>query len=190
MKTMNLTVLKTLSMLSIGLLFFTACGQNNKTSQATAEVTVPKMDIHTAVISENLEVVKQHIASGTDLNQKEPFGGSTPLITAATFGKQEMVKTLIEAGADLNIQNNDGSTALHTAAFFCRIEIVQQLIDAKADKGVRNNYGSTARETVLGSFGDVKPIYQMLHQQLAPMGFELDLEEVEKSRPVVAMMLQ
>ncbi|MBT6391098.1 MAG: ankyrin repeat domain-containing protein, partial [Candidatus Marinimicrobia bacterium] len=36
------------------------------------------MDIQTAVISGNLEVVKQHIEAGTDINQKEQMSGSTP----------------------------------------------------------------------------------------------------------------
>jgi len=90
----------------------------------------------------------------------------------------------------LSLKNNDGSTALHTAAFFGRIEIVQMLIDAKADKTIRNNFGATPRETVMGNFAEIKPVYEMLKQQLKPLGFELDMNEIEKARPVVAMMLQ
>ena len=112
------------------------------------------------------------------------------MITASTFGKQEIAKALIDAGADLSIQNNDGSTALHTAAFFCEVEIVQMLLDAKADKTTLNNYGSTPRATVEGPFEAVKPIYEMMQQQLGPMGMQLDLNELEKTRPVIAMMLQ
>jgi ankyrin repeat protein len=118
------------------------------------------------------------------------MSGSTPLISAATFGKTAIAKALIEANADLSIKNNDGATALHTAAFFCRIEIVQLLIDAKADKTVKNNFGATPRESVMGSFAEMKPFYEMLQQQLGPLGLQLDLNEIERTRPVVAMMLQ
>src|SRR6185369_9232122 len=97
-------------------------------------VKPPQVDIHTAVVSGNLDAVKQHIAAGTDLNEKDPFGGSSPLISAAVFGKTDMAKVLIDAGADLNFQNKDGSTALHTSAFFCRPEIVKLLLDKGADK--------------------------------------------------------
>ena len=38
--------------------------------------------------------------------------------------RAEAARLLIEAGADLDQQNNDGSTALLTAAFFAREEIV------------------------------------------------------------------
>ena len=70
------------------------------------------------------------------------------------------------------------------------MEIVQKLLDAGADKTVRNNFGATPRETVMGSFTDVKPIYEFMQAQLGPLGLELDLEDLEKTRPVIAMMLQ
>ncbi len=113
-----------------------------------------------------------------------------PLISAASFGKNEIAKALIDAGADLSIKNNDGSTALHAAAFFCRVEIVQMLIDAKADKTIKNNFGATPRESVMGPYDEIKPIYEMLQQQLGPIGLQIDLNEIEKTRPVIAMMLQ
>lgn len=168
----------------------TACAQQGNESQTVSKNSAPEMDIQAAIISGNLEVVKQHIDAGTDINKIDPMSGSSPLITAATFGKIDIAKTLIDAGADLSIKNNDGSTALHSAAFFCRIEIVQMLIDAEVDKSIRNNFGATARESVMGPFEPVKPIYSMMQEQLAPFGLQLDMEELKKTRPVIAMMLQ
>lgn len=172
----------------------TSCTQKkektNTTDISKKETFKPSIDIHTAVLTGNLEAVKQHIEAGTDINQKEAMSGSTPLMSAATFNKPEIAKVLINANTDLSVKNNDGGTALHTAAFFGRIEIVQLLIDAKADKSIRNNYGATARETVMVNFAQMKPIYEMLIQQLKPMGFSLDMDELQKARPVVAMMLQ
>ena len=63
------------------------------------------------------------------------------------------------------------------------------LIDANADKMSKNNFGATPRESVLGSFAEIKPIYEMLQLQLGPIGLEIDLAEIEKTRPVIAMML-
>ncbi|HAS39488.1 MAG TPA: ankyrin repeat domain-containing protein [Microscillaceae bacterium] len=148
------------------------------------------MDIHTAVIKGKLEVVKQHIKAGTDMNQKEPMSSATPLMSAITFNKPAIAKALIEANANLSVKNKDGSTALHTAAFFGRIKMVQMLLDAKADKTIKNNFGATPRETVLGEFAQMKPVYEMLIQQLKPMGFVLNLEEVKKARPMIAKMLR
>ncbi len=170
--------------------FLPACSQNSSSEKQGTEVDKPEMNIHTAVLTGNLEVVKQHIKAGTNINEIEPMGGSTPLLSAATFGKTDIAKALIDAGADFAISNNDGSTPLHSAAFFCRVEIVQMLIDANADKTLRNKFGATPRETVMGPFSEIKPIYEMMQQQLEPMGLQLDMAQLEKTRPVIAMMLQ
>ena len=187
-----------LSMSLIVLLFTTACAQSganaksdsSNSAEAKSVVDAPEMDLQAAIISGNLVVVKQHIEAGSDINKKDQMSGSTPLITAATFDQQEIAKALIDAGADLSIKNNDGATPLHVAAFFCRVEIAQSLLDAKADKNAKNNFGATPGESVSGPYAEIKPIYEMLQQQLSPIGLQLDLNEIEKLRPVMAMMLQ
>lgn len=154
------------------------------------EAEAPSVDIHTAVLTGNQEALKQHIAAGTNINEKDPFGGSSPLISAALFGKTEEARILIDAGADINFQNNDGATALHTAAFFCRPEIVRLLLDKGADKNIKNKFDATPYQSVAGPFAESKDIYDMLGKVLEPMGLKLDYAYVEKTRPVIAEMLQ
>ena len=192
MKTIKMNSFKMLLTFSfITLLLFNACAQSGKSENKTKLIVEkPKMDLQAAIISGDLETVKQHIEAGTDINKKDQMGGSTPLITAATFGKTAIAKALIDANADLHIKNNEGSTALHAAAFFCHIEIVQMLLDAGADKNIKNNHAATARQSVTGSFDDMKPIYEMIQKQLEPIGLKLDLYEIETARPIIAMMLQ
>lgn len=172
-----------------------ACGGNEHSSPRSGQPTAgtvkaPQVDIHTAVVTGNQEALRQHIAAGTAINTRDPFGGSSPLITAAVFGKADMAKILIDAGADLNFQNNDGSTALISAAFFGRPEIVQLLLDAGADKTIKNKYGATAYESVITPFSEAKTTYDMLGKALAPMGLELDYTQLENVRPEIANMLQ
>jgi len=169
------------------------CKDKSTTTQqasSSTKVEAPAIDIHTAVVSGNIEALKQHLAAGTNINEKDPFGGSSPLISASLFGKTDMAKILIDAGADLNFQNNDGSTALHTSAFFCRPEIVQLLLDKGANKTIKNKFGSTAYESMVVPFADVKQVYDMMGQMLAPMGLKLDYPYLEKTRPVIASMLK
>jgi len=150
----------------------------------------PRVNLQVAIIQGNIKAVEQHIKAETDLNIKESTGGSTPLITACTFGKTEIAKALIDAGADLNIQNNDGSTALITASFFCRTEIVQYLLDAGANQTITNHVGSTAIQSVMAPFDAVKPIYEAIENGLKPLGFKLDYKHLEKTRPIIAEMLK
>jgi ankyrin repeat protein len=167
-----------------------SCGKNQSTEKAGSVVKAPAVDIHTAVVTGNQEALKQHIAAGTNLNEKDPFGGSSPLISASVFGKTEEAKLLIDAGADVNFQNNDGSTALHTAAFFCRPEIVKLLLEKNADKTIKNKFGATPYVSVLGNFADVKNIYDMMGKMLEPMGLKLDYTYIEQTRPQIAEMLK
>ncbi len=195
MKTLKFISLKTLISISLFVILLPACVQQSNDTEAESVIDQPiverpEVDIQTAVISGNLEAVKQHIKAGSDINQKDAFTSSTPLMSATVFDKRDIAKALIDAGADLALKNNDGSSALHSAAFFCRVEIVQMLIDAKADKTLLNNFGASPRETVMGPFAEIKPIYEMMQQQLEPFGLKLDMNELEKARPVIAMMLQ
>src|SRR5450432_2550051 len=154
------------------LLCWPGCKRGNaqeNTHQTATKNAFPAINIHTAIVTGNIAVLKQHITAGSNLNEKDPFGGSSPLISACLFGKTAMAKMLIEAGADLNSRNNDGSTALHTASFFCRPEIVRMLLDKGADKTIKNRYGSTAYESVAGPFADVKGSYEVLGKMLGPM---------------------
>lgn len=164
--------------------------QKEKSIEDKDKVAAPKVDIHTAVVTGNLEAVQQHIDAGTDLNKKDPYGGSSPLISAALFDKPEMVKLLIAAGADLNFQNKEGSTALITAAFFGRPHIVKMLLDSGADKTIKNKYGATAYESVAAPFSEVKNTYNMMGKMLEPLGLKLDYAYVEKIRPEIAAQLK
>ena len=173
---------------------YIGCGNQDESQQQSAEsqktVSVPKVDLHSAVVLGDLEAIRQHIKAGSDLNVLEPSRASTPLITAAALGKTEAAKILIDAGADLNYQNNDGSTALHTAAFFCRIEIVEALLEKGADKTLKNKTGKTAYEIVSLPFEVIKGAYDAIGAELKPTGIKLDYDRIKAARPKIAEMLK
>lgn len=167
-----------------------SCGNTGSGQKDGEKVEAPDVDIHTVTQKGDIEALRKHIAAGTDLNTKDPFGGSSPLITATVFNQPEAAKVLIDAGADLNFKNNDGSTPLHTAAFFCRPDMVKMLLDKGADKTITNNYGATPYLSVAGPYAEVKPAYEMMEKLLGPMGLKLDYAYIEKTRPEIAEMLK
>jgi fucose 4-O-acetylase-like acetyltransferase len=167
--------------------------QTNYPAEINSEISNPdsiKVTLHEAAITGDMNAIKQHIAAGSDLNKREPSGGSSPLITAALFGKTEVVKALINAGADIDLINNDGSTPLHTAAFFGRVEIVQELIRIGADTSILNSAGSTALASAEVPFDQVKGIFDYFKATFGPMGLELDYEELIEDRKKVADILK
>ena len=183
-------------MISVVLLTFTIYAKQLSSEKEVASTKIeakilpPEGGLHMAVIEGDLMAVRQHILAGSDVDEKEPTGGSSPLITAAVFGRTEVAMALIEAGADVNIKNNDGSTPLHSAAFFCRTEIVEGLLANGADKNIRNKAGSTAMETVTGPFAAVEGIYDYFVKALGPMGLNLDYSQIKKTRPKIAEILR
>ena len=194
MKTLKINLMRGIQITFFAvLLIISACDGHKESAASTSaqtDVKAPEIDIHTAVVSGNLEALQQHLAAGSNINEKDPFGGSSPLISAAVFGKPEAARILIDAGADINFQNNDGSTALHTAAFFCRPEIVKMLLEKNADKTIKNKFGATPYDNVAGPFSDLKNAYDMMGKMLGPMGLKLDYTYIEKTRPEIAAMLK
>jgi ankyrin repeat protein len=57
------------------------------------------------------------------------------------FGKVEIARMLIDAGADVDVQNEVGSTPLHWAAGRGDIEIARMLLDAGARKDIPDENG-------------------------------------------------
>jgi len=142
-------------LLFVTLLAIFGCGKQ--------ENPVPEIDLHAAVLTDNLEVIEQHIKAGSDLNIPESSHGSSPLITAAALGRSDAAEILIDGGADLNYKNNDSSTALHTAVAFGKTEVAEILIDAGAGLNLKNNDGSTALHTA-AFFCNVKIVATLLEK--------------------------
>jgi uncharacterized protein len=164
------------------------CGKDNDSaSQAPPEP--PSVSLHEAAIVGNVAAIKQHVAAGSNLDEKDAYG-SSPLIAATTFGVTETAQALIDNGADLSVANNDGSTPLHIAALLCYTDIVESLLAAGADKDLLNGAGHTALDLVAGPFADSKPIYDGLGAALGPLGLKLDYKYIEATRPEIAGMLR
>jgi len=101
----------------------------------------PSMSIHDAAWDGNIEVVKQHIAAGTDVNAKTDFE-DTPLDWAiekkhteiADLLRKHSVKTRHELKAEEPIR---------AAAYDGNIEAVKQHLAAGTEVNAKNNDGGT-----------------------------------------------
>ena len=89
--------------------------------------------------------------------------GWTPLIVAAFHGNEEVVRLLVEAGANKDAKTLDlGATALIMAAENNNEAVVQLLLDAGADKDVKDNDGKTALD--VANEEEFTPIVRMILQ--------------------------
>ncbi|WP_161594626.1 serine hydrolase [Marimonas lutisalis] len=154
-----------------------------------ADDAAPDLPLPVAVIAGNLTAVEQHIAAGTDLNQRDDFG-STPLIIAAVFDRPKVAAVLLAGGADAALRDAQGSTPLHIAAFLGRTEVVRSLLDAGVDRYARSANGAMAFDYAAAPLPEEKPVFDVLRAQLAPIGFRLDDAEVAAAKPVIAGLLR
>ncbi|XP_033732060.1 transient receptor potential cation channel subfamily A member 1-like [Pecten maximus] len=66
-------------------------------------------------------------------NQTRLLGLVAPIVMASALGNNEIVKVLIDNGADVNITIRGGETPLHHAAKEGHLDVVQTLLDRNAD---------------------------------------------------------
>ena len=93
-----------------------------------------------AARSGNHHLIEKYIKDGFDISTD----GNLALREATFHGHFDVIKTLIENGADVNIEYINGDTALMRAVMVGRNEIVKTLIDYGADINAKDNDGWTA----------------------------------------------
>ena len=86
------------------------------------------------------EMVKLLVDSGANVHSVGSYATDTPLHVAAN---ESVVRALIQAGADVNAQNNKGITPLYFASEWGNLDTVNGLIKAGADVNLRDDYGLT-----------------------------------------------
>nr|XP_045593740.1 protein phosphatase 1 regulatory subunit 12B-like isoform X4 [Procambarus clarkii] len=84
------------------------------------------------------------LSSGYLADRPHPKTGAVALHVAAAKGYIKVMNLLLEAGADINVQDLDGWTPLHAAAHWGQREAVEILCENMADMDVRNFVGQSA----------------------------------------------
>ncbi|KAH8275660.1 hypothetical protein KR026_012220, partial [Drosophila bipectinata] len=72
--------------------------------------------------------VVQRLFKMADVNLRATKHCQTALMLAVSHGNADMVSVLLEAGADVNIQDEDGSTALMCAAEHGQVDVIKHLL--------------------------------------------------------------
>lgn len=112
----------------------------------------------------------------------------TVLHYSSCQGHTDLVRLLIDAGANLNTPDSKGYTALHLAAEWGELEVVRILLKAGADICLKNHDGFTPEyvepDPHVVSDEDHEDIRRLLEDARNKMPIELSSAEVKLKPPI------
>ncbi len=98
--------------------------------------------LYNAIKAGQIDNARTMINKGQYIN--DSTNGATPLISSAFYGYTNLVRLLIDNGADLEAKNNHGVTALMWASTKGHLDIAKILVESGADINAKDNKGSAA----------------------------------------------
>ena len=138
--------------------------------QEESEEIIP-LDLHAACLIGEIESVEDFIRQKIDLN-KLNRGGWTPLMYAAYVGRDNVLKTLLAANTEVDIQSKKhGQTALMLASYCASEAIIYFLLQHGACINLQDHDGRTSL------FHAVKQSHQSAVKLLATHGADVNLSE-------------
>ena len=118
---------------------------------AAAAAALSPTRVFNSIQRNNIQGIRSAINSGYDINQYGP-NGKTPLHHASALGYLEIVKLLIQNGADLNLETVPrGSTPLHLAVNGQFPQVVSYLLQQGANVNAVDSSGKTPIFYAIGS---------------------------------------
>lgn len=107
-------------------------------------IAEPQEPLLKAVYDEDIDAVKELLASGADVNVVDKSYDTTALAGAVARGNRQIVKMLLKAGADPNKVNSKGQTALMNLSDSTASVIVKDLISEGANIAAIDEEGDSA----------------------------------------------
>jgi ankyrin repeat protein len=121
----------------------------NHGANARAQSDMRRTPLHQAAFTVELGAVEVLLEHDTDINLQDAYDGSTPLhdvlFRVFTFPGNvvEIMRRLLEHGADPNLRRRTGSTLLHEASSRGSLEVVRLLLRYGANINEKDSEGRT-----------------------------------------------
>lgn len=147
-------------------------------------------DIISTIKDNNLKMLKAYLEAGKDANTFSR-GGMTLLMRAVSNNcSTDLVKLLIEYGADVNTADNDGETAINIASYNGHLELIKVLISGGAiikDKTAKNSpFNSVAESSMPQNIKD--EIIKLLSNNLSNV--DSSNNELNKDHYVISNLVE
>lgn len=124
---------------------FSNNGMNSETLSCTPLITATRVG--------NELAVEALLQNGASPHVREADSQWTPLHCAAMYGDVDIVRRLIDAGANVDSASALGETALHVATASANVAVVDTLLRAGADANASSDKGYRPLHRLLDNFG-------------------------------------
>ncbi len=119
-------------------------------------------DLLDSIIMRDIGRVRELLKQGADVNSRDREHNETALLLAAKFADAEMVRLLLDAGAEIDARDDWGRTALFVTSVTS--EVFEVLLDAGANIHARDKEGHTIlmrKVSESASLSDVEKLLQL-----------------------------
>jgi len=106
--------------------------------------------------------VAQQLDLGRDPDLADQEFGIIPLSWAALYGDTEIVRLLLDRGANVNGQNKDGYRPLHSAAFLGHEQVIDLLLERGADANAVGRQNDTAWDSPGADWGTTQFVTKLI----------------------------
>jgi len=155
------------------------------TQSPASEVTPLDRQLLSAVVADDISALKKALSTGADPNCIDPDRrGETALVIATDTDNYELIKLLLDSGADVNKRTVEyNNTALINAAYLCSPKILTLLIDRGAAISVWNKTGWTTFNGVMWKqrFDNARVLLKALGVDTKGLSHEALVDEIVKA---------
>ena len=116
------------------------------------EKSVLEFALTTASMMGHREVVEYLLEQEIDVNAPCSAEEGTALHEASITGQVEIATLLLQAGADVTVQDHQGFTPLHWASWHQRHDVMDILLQHHAPLEILNGYGGTVLDSTVHGF--------------------------------------
>jgi hypothetical protein len=165
-----------------GVMIYVGSAAANARAGSDQPVTDDVESLWAAVFANDAQQIEQLIGQGVTFNQVHPQHGGIPLGAAIAYNHPDLVRWMLEHGADVDFRTRDQDTPLHIAAFFGRDACFRMLIDHGADPTLRNRSFALPADVARLDWPTTEYIAKLVD-------IEVDREQVESGRAQILAQL-
>ncbi|CEF62677.1 Lethal (2) 35Be [Strongyloides ratti] len=154
---------------------FVSGWENDDTDIIPKNMTDPVEQFLTAAEEGDLQTIKEKLQKDGSLKFAKDQDGYTAMHRAAYNKHIDVVKYLLQAGANPEAQTNEGWTVLHSAAYWGNFDAVGILISFGMDVNVTSNGNLTPLHCALNSEADVDEQYTTIRYLLEAPGVDVGI---------------